>query len=230
MNAVIYFSCTGRSKAVAFKLAEKTGFDIIELTPETQWEILNGEYENAVLVFPVHCQSFPKPMRKFFKNLNAENVTLVATYGSAHPGNALYEAAKLLKKNPVAAAYVPCNHSYLHAEVEVGELPQKFIDKIFSPSAVRIPKRRKTPFAGFLPSLRSRAIIKIQRGEKCVNCDECNVACPASAIDCGRINSRCLRCLKCVYACPHKALEIKKSRVLERYLKSTRCNELIIYI
>lgn len=230
MNAVIYFSCTGRSKAVALKLAEKTGFDLIELTPETLAKILNCEYENAAIVFPVHCQSFPKPMRKFFKNFHAENVTLVATYGSANAGNALYEAAKLLKKKPVAAAYVPCNHSYLYSEVEVSGLPQEFTDKIFAPSAVHIPKRRKTPFAGFLPSLRSRAIIKIKRSGKCVNCGECNGVCPTSAMNCGRINSSCIRCLKCVYNCPHKALEIKKSRVLESYLKSTHCDETIIYI
>lgn len=230
MNAVIYFSCTGRSKAVATHLADKLGYDLIELTNKTQTEILGGKYENAVIVFPVHCQSYPKPMKAFFADFTAENVTLVATYGSANAGNALYEAAKLLRKNPVAAAYVPCNHSYLHGEIDVSELPQEFIDKILSPSEVKLSKRAKTPFAGVLPCLRSRAIIKIKRNSNCTDCGECNAVCPASAMDCGKTNSKCIRCLKCVKSCPQNALEIKKSRVLERYLKNTRNNDLIVYI
>lgn len=230
MNAVIYFSCTGRSKAVATRLAEKTGYGLIELTRDTQSEILDGKYENAAIVFPVHCQSYPKQMKAFFENLQAESVALVATYGSANAGNALYEAAKLLKKNPIAAAYVPCNHSYLQKDIAVSELPQEFIDKILCPSEINLPKRRKTPFAGFLPALRSRAIIKIKRTARCTDCGDCNAVCPTSAINCGVPNNKCIRCLKCVKNCPQGALEIKKSRVLERYLSSTHREELIIYI
>lgn len=230
MNAVIYFSCTGRSKAVAIKLAEKLSFAIYELTHDTQDEILNRVYDNAVIVFPVHCQSYPKPMKAFFKYLQAENIVLVATYGSANAGNALYEAAELLKKNPIAAAYLPCNHSYLHADIAVGELPQEFIDKILNPCEIKLPKRKKTPFAGFLPDLRSRAIIKIKRNSKCTACGECNAVCPTSSMNNGVPNGKCIRCLKCVANCPHGALEIKKSRVLERYLTSTHCDDLIIYI
>ena len=230
MNAVIYFSCTGRSKSVALCLAEKLGFISLELTKETQSGILCGNYENAVIVFPVHCQSFPKPMKKFFAKFTADNVSLVATYGSANAGNALFEAAELLRKNPVAAAYVPCNHSYMHSVIQTGALPQEFINKILSPAELSLPKRKKTPFAGFLPDLRSRAIVKIKRSSACGKCGFCNTVCPVSAMDYGVPNGKCIRCLKCVSSCKKNALEIKKKRVLESYLKSTHCNDLIVYI
>ena len=188
MNAVIYFSCTGRSETVAKNIAQKTGFELLELTKDTLNNILSCSYNTAVIVFPVHCQSYPKPMKKFFKGLKAENVALVATYGSAHKGNALYEAAKLLGKDPIAAAYVPCNHSYSINEISVSEWPQEFFDKIKPGEQVKLPKLKKTAFAGVLPELRSRSIIKIKRNDNCNKCGECNALCPTSAMNCGKPN------------------------------------------
>ena len=43
-------------------------------------------------------------------------------------------------------------------------------------------------------------------------------------------NHQCIRCLKCVYNCPYKALEFKLSRIMKRYLKKKKTNDLIIYI
>lgn len=230
MNAVIYFSCTGRSKAVAMSLCEKIGYEALELTPETQNNLSEREYENAVIVFPVHCQSYPKPMKDFFRNFHAKNVALVATYGSVNAGNALYEAAKLIKKNPIAAAYVPCSHSYVDDKITVKQLPQEFLDKLQSPSEVKLPKRAKSPFSGIMPNLRSRAIIRIKRNGSCNNCGECNAVCPTSSVRFGVTNGKCIRCLKCVAICTRNALKIKKSRVLERYLSNTHNENTIIYI
>ena len=230
MNAVIYFSCTQRSATVARDLSNRLGYDLIELTPLTEREILETRYESAVIVFPVHCQSYPSPMKAFLSAFNADRIALVATYGSAHAGNALYEAARLLKQKPVAAAYVPCNHSYLYGNAEVAKLPEQFIQKIFSPDTVDIPKRKKSLFAAFLPALRSRAIIKIKRNASCDKCGKCNGVCPVKAMDCGKTNTRCIRCLKCVSCCEKRALEIKRSRILTRYLEKTHCDEMIIYI
>lgn len=230
MNAVIYFSCTGNSKKIAQAIALKTGFELLELTRRTYDGILSGVYGTAAIVFPVHCQSYPKFLKRFFKNLNAGNVALIATYGKAHAGNAVYEAAKLISRKIIAAAYIPAGHSYLKAEADPESLPEALTKKILSPSPVVVPKRGKTPFAGFLPSLRSRLTVKIYRTKACVNCNACGEACPYGAIECGKTNSKCVRCLKCVKACPHGALEFKKSRILSRYLKKTHFEETILII
>lgn len=223
MNTVIYCSCTGHSKAVAEKLAARLGYALMEYTAATE------SYSTAIIVFPVHCQSYPAFLKRFFKELKAENVALIATYGMANAGNALFEAAKLISGNIIAAAYIPVGHSYLNDGYVPDELPQVLIDKIENPAPVVIPRRRKTPFAGVAPSLRSRMILKIRRTEKCVGCNICGGECPVGAILKGKINPKCVRCLKCVASCPHGALQIKKARILTRYLKKANCKEIIIY-
>lgn len=224
MNAVVYFSCSGQSKAVAENLAERLGYGLYE-TKDAEEKI----FENVAIVFPVHCQSFPAPLKNFFIKLKAEHVTLIATYGRAHCGNALYEAAKLIKSEIVAAAYLPAKHTYC-ATGTTTTVPEKVIAKILNPAPVQIPKLKKTPFAGFLPNLRSRLIVKIKRTEKCVSCGICGGLCPVNAIENDKINSKCIRCLKCVDSCPHGALVVKKSSILKRYLRRPRYDKTIIYI
>ncbi|MDE7162704.1 MAG: hypothetical protein K2O44_01320 [Clostridia bacterium] len=230
MDAVIYYSCTGNGKKVAKEIAGKTAFEIFELTDGTQDEILSLNFNTAVIVFPIHCQSYPAFMRPFFKRLNAGRVALVATYGRIDAGNAVYEAAKLLKAPVVAALYLPARHSYLQENYQTPEVPQSFFEKLGSDTPAKITKRRKTPFAGCLPSLRSRAIIKIKRSAACTGCNLCKENCTVKAVDCGKTNARCVRCLKCVYNCPQGALTAKKSRTLSRYLKRAKHDEIIIYI
>ena len=224
MNAVVYFSCSGQSKEVAENLAERLGYKLYE-TQNAEEEI----FENVAIVFPVHCQSFPAPLKNFFIKLKAEHVTLIATYGRAHCGNALHEAAKLIKSEIVAAAYLPAKHTYCAAGTTT-VVPEEVIAKMLKPAPVQIPKLRKTPFAGFLPNFRSRLIVKIKRTEKCVNCGICGGLCPVKAIGNGKINSKCMRCLKCVDSCPHGALIVKKSSILRRYLKKPRFDKTVIYV
>ena len=230
MNAVIYYSCTGNGKKVAEEIAERTKFEILELTEGTQDEILSMNFQTAVIVFPVHCQSYPSFMRQFFKRLDAQRVALVATYGRINTGNAIYGVAKLLSGVVVAALYLPARHSYLNEGYKTPKVPQSFIEKLNLDSPAKIAKRRKTPFAGCLPSLRSRITIKINRSKACTGCNVCKENCTVKAIDCGKTNARCVRCLKCVSNCPHGALTIKKSRVLSHYLKRAKRDEIIIYI
>ncbi|MDE5789051.1 MAG: hypothetical protein K2H78_01405, partial [Clostridia bacterium] len=67
MDAVIYYSCTGNGKRVAEEIAEKTAFEVLELTDGTIDRILSLNFNTAVIVFPVHCQSYPAFMRSLFK-------------------------------------------------------------------------------------------------------------------------------------------------------------------
>ena len=187
MNAVIYFSCSGQSQTVAEDLAERLSFDLYEMRSA------EGKFfENIAIVFPVHCQSFPAPLKSFFKALNAKHVTLIATYGMAHCGDALYEAANLINGEIIAEAYLPAKHTYC----ETGEtifVPEEVICKMRAPVPVKIPKLKKTPFAGFLPTLRSRLIIKIKKSKKCVSCGICGGQCPVGAVENGNISTKCIR-------------------------------------
>ena len=224
MNAVIYFSCSGQSKTVAEDLAARLGCNLYE-TRNTNGKI----FDSVAVVFPVHCQSYPVPLRNFFKSLDAKRVTIIATYGRANCGNALYEAAKLIKGEIIAGAYLPAKHTYCEAG-ETVSVPEEIIRKMNAPSPVRIPKLRKTPFAGLLPSARSRLIIKIKKTKKCVNCGICAGQCPMGAIKNGKTSSKCIRCLKCVSNCPQGALVVKKSFILRQYLSKPRFEKTLIYV
>ncbi len=224
MNAVIYFSCSGNSKDVAENLSKRICYDLYEIC-DAEGKI----FENVAMVFPVHCQSLPVPIKKFLPTLEAKYVTLIATYGRVHCGNALYEAAKLIKGEIVAAAYLPSNHTY-YEKGEILLVPEEIINKIYAPSPVTIPKLRKTPFAGFFPAARSRLGVRIKKNENYVNCGICGGQCPIGAIKSGRISFKCVRCLKCVYNCPNGALTVKLSRIMKLYLRKTKFEETIIYV
>ena len=223
MNAVIYFSCSGQSKSVAEDLAARLGYDLYQASA-----VAGNCFENVAVVFSVHCQSYPAPLKNFFKTLNAKRVALIATYGRAHCGNALYEAAKLIKGEIIAGAYLPAKHTYCEAG-ETVLVPEEIVLKIGAPSPIKLPKLKKTPFAGFLPTLRSKLIIKIKNTKKCVSCGICMGQCPVGAIENGKISAKCIRCLKCVSNCPQGALAVKKSFILRRYLRKPRFEKTIIY-
>ena len=224
MNAVIYFSCSGQSKLLAEGTAEKLGFGLFDF-----YAAQNIKFETAVIIFPVHCQGLPVPLKKLLRGINAEYAVTVATYGKQNPGNALYEAAKLLSAEIIAAAYLPAGHTY-DGELSGPVMPEEIFEKIKSPSAIKIPKRKKTPFAAFMPSLRSRLIIKIKRFDNCTKCNRCADVCPSGAINYGKTNSKCIRCMKCVYQCPEGAIKFKKGILLTRFLKKHRIQKSIIYI
>ena len=42
-------------------------------------------------------------------------------------------------------------------------VPEEIIAKILNPAPVEIQKKKKMPFAGFLPNFRSRLLVKIKR-------------------------------------------------------------------
>ena len=69
MNAVLYYSNTGESKRIAEYLADKTGFDIFDITKTTQCE-----FASAVIVFPVYCQNVPAAVNDFLQKLRAETL------------------------------------------------------------------------------------------------------------------------------------------------------------
>ena len=218
MNVVYYFSGSGNTKEVATHIAQELDFPLEEISENTP-----DRTETAVVVFPVYCQNIPKPVKRFLETLECEKIALIATYGRISHGNVLKECEKIVKAKIVAAAYVPCNHSYLDVNDGFDKASFKpLITKIKQSNAmdcVKIPKARKNVFAKFMPSLRSRIGVKIIKTDSCTDCGKCGEICPANAIKNGITNKNCIRCLKCVTYCTNNALSFKLSRVLSDYLK-----------
>lgn len=227
MNAVAYYSNTGQSRIIAKYLADQSSFSLIDIESECA-----KEYKNLVLVFPVYCQNIPDAVKSFLKNISADNLTVVATYGKMCCGNVLYEIQQCYQKNIVAAAYIPTKHSYIendHSFCDFDRL-KPIVDKIKEPSYIQLPKLYKNPFANVSPRLRSRLGLTIQKSDKCIGCDLCGEHCSLGAIKRGKTNSNCIRCLKCVEFCPHQALKIKLSLPMKLYLRKKKSNKVIIYV
>ena len=226
MNAVVFYSNTGQSKAIATYFANQLGYPLADM------EIKCAEYyRNLVLVFPVHCQNIPDIVKSFLKNVSVENLTVVATYGKMCCGNVLYEIQKNYQKNIVAGAYIPTKHSYITNDSAFRDFNKmdRIIEKIKNPSYIQLPKLYKNPLADIFPKLRSRIGLAIQKSENCNGCNLCAERCSFGAIKSGKTNSNCIRCLRCVEACPHQALKIKLGLPLKVYLRKKKTQEVIIY-
>ena len=236
MNAVIYYSNTGESKKIAQVLAQQTKYDLLDLTNVS--DVFERVFDNAVVVFPVHCQNIPATVRAFLKNFTANNLALVATYGKMCHGNVLYEAQKLWCGNIVAAAYVPTKHSYLTdsscADTDkftaIADKLRVIADKFNAPQPIKVPRAYKNVFAGFFPALRSRMGVKLYKTDRCNACGKCDKACERQAIHNGKPNGKCIRCLKCVMCCPQNALAFSLRMPMRLYLKKKQQDELKIYV
>lgn len=227
-NAVVYYSNTGQSKAVADYFAHRLGYPLADLQ-------VGGEkqYENLVLVFPVHCQNLPDCVKAFLKKVRVERLTAIATYGKMCCGNVLYEIQKHYQPNVVAGAYLPTKHSYIEVDEAFCDFDQlePIVDKIRQPSSiVQLPKLYKNPFADLFPKLRSRLGVALYKTSDCNGCNLCRAACPSGAIRWGVPDEKCIRCLKCVDTCPRKALQVKIEWPLRLYLRGKKDNKLRIYV
>lgn len=227
MNAVVFYSNTGHSASLAKYMAEKLNYPVFEI------EKVNAEqYENLVLIFPVHCQNIPYVVQGFLKTAKVQHLIVVATYGKMCCGNVLYEVQNKFHMNVVAGAYIPCGHAYLDNDAAFCDFEQlaPLLEKIENPSRIDIPKLYKNPFANLFPSLRSRLGLKLYKNANCDSCDICAKHCSFKAIKSGVTNSKCIRCLKCVTVCPNNALDFKLRLPMRIYLRKKQINKTIIYI
>lgn len=227
MNAVVFYSNTNQSKAIAEYFADKLDFPLTDIE-----NVVKADYKNLVLVFPVYCQNLPDAVKAFLEKSSADNLTAIATYGKICCGNVIYEIQKDYGQNVVAAAYVPTRHSYIDGDTPFRnyENLNAVVEKTKNPSPVNIPKLHKNPLADLYPKVRSRIGLKIKRGTDCDGCNVCGEACPNNAINAGVINNACIRCLKCVTVCPKNALKIKLGLPLRMYLHKKKSDKLIIYV
>lgn len=224
MNAVIYYSNTGESYRIAKYLSDKIGYELLDIH-----RILDIQFENIFLVFPVHYQNIPKEIRPLIKNIKAQKAVVVATYGKKSFGNVLNDVKKYLPTKIVGGAYVPTKHAYLIDDSSFNDFEKldPLFDKINSEKDAVFPKGRKNIFADFIPIKRHQMSVHIIRNDKCTNCGHCNEVC--EHIQNGITDKKCNRCLKCVQSCPHKALEYRLSQSIKKYLEQKDKNKIFIY-
>jgi len=227
VNAVIFYSNTGQSRAVAEFFSKELEYPLVSIENSKA-----ERYENLVLVFPVHCQNIPHAVKAFLKKVNAEYLSVIATYGGMSCGNVLYEIQRKYLKNIAAGAYVPTKHSYIDNDDAFRDFYRLavIVEKIKSPSLIQLPKLYKNPLADIFPRLRSRLGSRIYRASGCNGCGACTRNCSFKAIRSGRTSSTCIRCLRCVNACPNKALIFKVGLWMRLYLSKKKMNKLIIYV
>ena len=226
MNAIVFYSNTGQSASIARYLTEKLHYPIFDIE-----KVEVNRYDNLVLIFPVHCQNIPYVVKCFLKSVQANYLTIIATYGKMCCGNVLYEIQKKYSKCIVAGAYVPAKHTYLDESFsfDFAQLTP-LVEKITHPKEIAIPKLYKHPCSNLFPRLRSRIGLKIYKNSNCVTCGACTEHCHFNAIKAGVTNSKCIRCLKCVAVCPNNALEFKIRLPLKLYLRKKQTSKTIIYI
>ena len=236
MNGVIYYSNTGRSRAVAEYFARETGWAAYDLNDSKQAQAAaDTAFERAVLVFPVYCQSIPDAVKALLDKLRARYLTAVATYGKMCYGRVLFELQRSYTAGKrVGAAYFPMSHSYLKKEEEVPFIslyPLILKMREQNPKPAVINRTYKNPFVGVGKDARSRMLVKMVRdGSKCVGCGKCERDCLFGGIKNGRFNRRCKRCLKCVMECPTGALSFICRLPLRLYLKKKPIERFIIYV
>lgn len=226
MNAVIYYSNTGQSKRIAEYIAQITDFRLFDI-----FDLTEHCFDSTVLIFPVHCQNIPKPVKDFLNQLHTNALIPIATYGKMCYGNVLYEIQKCYGHNITAAAYVPTKHSYLSESGfdNFNEL-SPILSKINSRDPITITKAYKNPLSNICKGLRSRLGVKIYKDKNCNNCGACNTICKNKAINNGKTNRKCIRCLKCVAECPNNALHFSSRLPMRMYLRKKKCEKLIIFV
>lgn len=225
MNAVLYYSATGQSERIARYIARSITFEAADILLHK-----NKEFDNAVIVFPVHCQNVPKLVKEFLAEITVKNLTVIATYGRMCHGNVLYEIQKRYRHNIVAAAYVPTRHSYLSdTEFERFDELQPILDKICDPAPIVVPKSFKNPLSDIFKAWRSRVGVKLYCDANCDGCGVCDITCPLGAITKGKPNNKCIRCLSCVAHCPKNALHSVNRLPMHLYLKKKKTDKLEVY-
>lgn len=231
INAVMFFSPSGESKKVACFLNQTLQWNLIDITAKVKREqLVNYNFQNLLLVFPVYSQNIPEPVRKVIKQLTVDKAIIIVTYGYMGTGNVLYEVQKILNGNIVGGAYVPSKHTYLERKMSTtlyNLLP--LINNFNSNELVRFPHRHKHLMANFFTHTRGLFNVKISKNASCINCHLCDDLCPVGAINGGKINNMCIRCLRCYHNCKQGGLDIKYGYFLKKYLKKERIKELIIY-
>ncbi len=228
MNAVIYISYTFNSESIAKFCSEYLNFRLIRADKID----LEANFNNVVLVFPIHSEDAPKIIKNILKNIKCKKMIVIASYGRINQGNIIYRIRYKYRMPLVGGCYFPTKHSYLKFDdcIYNYTLLIPLLNKFDSVELIDVPKEKSTFGYNFFPILRAKYNIKIFKNKICKECNLCGQNCFNKAIKNGKINKNCIRCLRCVKICPNQSLDFKMKPILKLYLKKEKKAEPTIYL
>ncbi|WMJ89115.1 EFR1 family ferrodoxin [Anaerocolumna sp. MB42-C2] len=229
-----YFTGTGQCRIISEYIgtmlkSEDLQVKLVNITPLEARNRLqdNIDCDQLILVFPVYASDMPEPLRKFMERLKGGGVPilLIALWGNAHKGNAIYHAWKITSGNGFivnGAAEIVAEHSYLEPVLPIiGNRPTdaekqelvEFVRKQFKKNtSIKLTDNKDKLFIKLLCSLPQGFVPKLVANldfqeSKCNGCGICRKMCPTGSInqDFKVDKKTCIMCLSCVTNCSGKA-------------------------
>ncbi|HOD92453.1 MAG TPA: EFR1 family ferrodoxin [Clostridia bacterium] len=253
---VCYFSPTGNTYKKCKEIIDvlKNQNHDVNMINATKREIRvknnieNVIYDVLIVAFPVYSQRVPNVFAEYLKKIeiNCRKAIIISTYGSVTSGNALAQAARILKCKGIftyGAIAIPTEHSYKSVfKIKISPYSysdelRKFINdailNIYNSKTVSL--KSKFVISMFLnQQLISNITLKLPKVniKKCVRCKKCIFSCPMDAID-RNLNittDKCIRCAACVIVCEYGAREciIKNSISRKIISKSIHGNKKLV--
>jgi formate hydrogenlyase subunit 6/NADH:ubiquinone oxidoreductase subunit I/flavodoxin len=235
-NAIIYFTGTGNSLAIARLLAARLPqATIISVNEMLRQSLFKLDTDACGFVFPVYCKDAPEIVKRLVRLVQLPTnayVFAIATHNGA-PGYSHFTINKILKKKGQRlkagfAVLMPGNSITPYDSTNSKEEEQRrlqaaeyCVDQISDDVA----KRATLPYAGsaslqnrikgFRNMLRYKVLFKVPEKfwvtDLCNHCGLCAQICPENNI---RVDSasviwgkHCQMCLACIHWCPKHAIQ-----------------------
>jgi ferredoxin len=227
-NALVYFSPTGATKAIAKSIAQGLAINPREfdqtLPADREKKILLEDAEFILLAFPVYGGRLPSLAKDVFAQLprGRRPAAAVVVYGNVGPGEALVELFDLCAARDfeikAAGAFVG-EHSYSNV---LGRNRPDDADKerarvfgvgirqtLFGNAVIGREAVAKAHAISWKPAEPQQARTFMLKPRSCEACRFCIHSCPVGAFiggDPKRIDQeKCIGCAACIKLCPHKA-------------------------
>ena len=227
---IIWFSGSGNSLAIARKIADKTGEQILPIYEAVRMD-LSAE-KRIGLVFPTYWLDAPLAIKALVPRLQLpkDAYTFIVITCGAQTNNAVWTVRRILKSKGVRLDY--CNKIRVPdtSALAFGRNPNDQAWKLskYAPRLERIiadiqAGKRGLHYSGFDPvgwllnlgndtaSSYKRTLPYIN-ADKCIGCGICTKVCPQGNIKLtdnkAVMADDCTLCLACLHNCPQQAVEV----------------------
>jgi NAD-dependent dihydropyrimidine dehydrogenase PreA subunit len=237
-NALVYFSPTGATRAIAKSIAQGLAINPREfdqtLPADREKKIALEEAEFILLAFPVYGGRLPALAKDVFAQLprGKRPAAAVVVFGNVGPGDALVELYDLCAARDfeikAAGAFIG-EHSY---STVLGRNRPNDADRerarvfgvgirqtLFGNSVIAREAIAKGPVAPYRPYQSKQTLSFVLKPRSCEACRVCVHACPVGAFvggDPKKIDvDRCIGCAACIKLCPQKARKFEDDDFLD---------------